>query len=899
MPDWRRLIRARLGSLGLDPRVESDIVDELATDLEERYRELVERGRSPEDAAIEIEATHLSSGALTEAIGTTIGKAAAPRPVLGAEREGRHRSDLLLDFRYAFRSALKAPVLTAVVLLTLALGTGANIAIFSVVNALLLRPLPFDRPDQLVTFWGTAPEKGLPVVNYPEALYSLYRKRLAGAERVSIYSAGGSTLTGVGEAARMSTAWVSADFFGLLGVTPIAGRSFLPEEETPGKGNVALLGYGLWHRRFGGDRAVLGRSITIDGNPLTVVGIMPPGFDFPDRAELWTPLEIHSESLNCWCYVAIGRIRPDRTEANLAREVDALNDAFWAEREPGKPRPPRVPGAPPGTIVTSLTKYLAGDIRTPVLVLLGAVGMVLLIACANLANLALARAIGRQREFAVRAALGASPRRIARQLFTEQQVLSLGGTANGLGAALLGIGAVTRAQVEAGGPLTSIPFDLRVLAFTLVLALGAGFGFGLLPALRGSRVELGVALKEGSRGTGDVKNRRLNDGFVVVQLALSLVLLIGAGLLLRSFGRLLAVDLGFRAEKVLIGTVGLPWGVYREPEIRVFAERLLDRVSTMPGVEAAAIVSTAPFGSGNNQQEVYVEGREVKPDEPIPVASVRGVSAGYFDAVGTRLLAGRPFGPADRDSAERVAIIDQTLARRYWADRSPLGARLSLGEGQGKKPTWLTIVGVAAPIHHGQVYTPADHYVYLPLAQAPRLQFDLVLRAVDNPVGLIGSARRVVEELDPNVPLYDAHPLAVAVDRSLAARRLTNLLLTAFAVGAVLLAAIGIYGVMTRSVAARTKEFGVRQALGASAIEVRRLVLKQAGRLVLIGTGIGLIGAGLITRLLRGLLFDVDSLDPLTFALASVLLGGAALAASYLPARRATAGDPLEALRSE
>jgi predicted permease len=898
MPDWKPRLRSRLRRLALDPAIEADIVEELAGDLDDRYRELLARGLDPGTAERTVETTHLSDDAIAEAIGSTVRRAAPPAPALGLEATSR-RASSGLDLRYAIRSLVKAPGLTAVVLSTLAIGVGANIAMFSVVNALLLRPPPFQRPDELVAFWGSAPDKGLPIYAYPDVFYDLYHRRLRSLDPIAMYGTAGATLTGTGDAIRVDAAYVTSDFFRLFGATPVAGRTFAPEEETRGKGNVVVLGHALWQRRFGGDPSIIGRPITLSGTPMTIVGIMPPRFDFPERVELWAPLEIDPQSMDCWCYRAFGRLRPGVAPADVVRDVEALNAAFWTEREPGRARPPRKPGQPPGTVVMPLRRLLAGEMRTPALVLLAAVGTVLLIACANLANLALARAAGRRREIAVRAALGASPRRIARQLIVETLLVSVTGTAIGLGLAWLAIRAVERAWVANEGPLNTIPFDFTVLAFAVLIGIGSGIAFGVIPALRGARIELAPALRDGQRGTGDAQNRRLNDAFVIAQLALSLVLLIGAGLLLRSFSRLVAVDLGFRTENVLVGRIGLPWTLYQPPAIRIFVDRVLEGVAALPGVKASAVSSNAPFSSGNDQQEVYVEGREIRPGEPIPVTSVRSVTPGYFDAIGTPLFAGRPFGPADRDSSQLVVIVDESLAHRYWPDRSPLGARIALGKEPSGKTEWRTIVGVAKSIHHRRVDQAPDHYVYQPIGQSAGPQFDLVVRAAGDRAALANAVRTVVKGIDPNVPLYDVHPLAEAVDRSLADRRLTNLLLTAFAGAALLLALIGIYGVMARSVVVRTREFGVRLALGASAAEVRGMVLREAAILVGIAAAIGLAGAVVVTRLLRGLLFAVDPFDPATFTLAAGGLGAVALAACYFPARRATRADPLDALRTD
>jgi predicted permease len=549
-------------------------------------------------------------------------------------------------------------------------------------------------------------------------------------------------------------------------------------------------------------------------------------------------------------------------------------------------------------VVRPLARELTGEVRTPLLVLLGAEAMVLLIACANLANLQLARAASRRREIAVRTALGASPRRIARQLLVESLVLSLLGAGLGVLAAIPAVRYLSRLAVERVAFVDGIRLDPVVLGFAVLLGVITGVLFGLAPALSGARVDLSANLKEGTRTTGAASSLRLNDAFVVSQVALSVVLLVGAGLLLKSFARLMDVNPGFEPRNAMVGRLAVPWTRYRDMEqVRRLAGPLVDRVRALPGVTAAGISSTAPFSANNNQQELIVQGQEPGPDEPVPVASIRRVSAGYFEAVGTPVLEGRRFTAGDRAGAEPVAVIDRSLARRYWPDGGAVGRRISTGDRAN--PTWRTVVGVVSSIRHRRLDRAPDHYVYYPLEQDYAWNLDLVVRATVAPLSLVPALRREISAADPDLPFFDVHTLEAAIDQSVSTRRFTGALLLAFAGFAVLLASIGLFGVMARNVAARLREFGVRLALGAEPGTVERLVLRRGGRLVLIGTAIGVLGAALVTGTLRGLLFEVEPLDPATYGATLFLLGTVTLAACWIPARRATRADPLETLRAE
>ena len=891
MRDWKSEVRRRLHDLQLAPARESDIVEEMAQHLEDRYGELLSRGMTDAEARGAALTELASTDVLAEAMRNVDRAPRSDPPVLGAAAPSLWRA-IWRDVGYGLRSLRKSPGFTSITILTLSLSIGASVAIFSIVNTVLLRPLPFPGAERTVAFWGTAPEKGLPEVRFPDALVNHFSVRSRSLDHVTAFSSDNLVLTGFDEPELINGTSVTMSFFSLLGARALHGRTFVRGEDVDRKNLVAVISHKLWQRRFGGKPEAVGTLITLNGLQGVVVGIMPPEFDFPNRTDAWVPLPINPQSLDCWCFQTIGRLRAGFTPDDAAADIAGLSDDFWREREPGAVRTERSV-----VVAKPLARVLTGEVRTPLLVLFGAVGMVLLIACANIANLLLARGTARNREIALRCCLGATRARVVRQLLIESMLLAVVGALGGLALAAVSVDALGRVVLERVTYLQRIELDLAVVAFAITVAVGAGLLFGVLPALRATRVDLVSSLKDGGRGSRGGMSRRLNHGFVVTQIAFSLMLLVGAALLLRSFRNLLVVDPGFGAENVLVARVSLPYQGYQEPErVRDLYSRLADGLRGLPGVRAVALTETAPFSQGGNQMEFVIQGREPSASEATPVASNRSVTSAYFQAIGTPILRGRAFTDSDKQGARFVAIVDETLARRYWPDGDAVGRRVRLG---GSSNPWLTIVGVAKTGKHGSLGALPDHYVYVPFAQSLRWSMDLIVRTAAKPERLTAAVRRELRALDPQLPLYDVHTLEQAVSDSLSTRRLMNVLLSAFAIAALLLAAIGISGVMTLEVASRTPEFGIRLALGAEPGEVRSLVLRQAMRLVLLGMAAGLVGAAGITRILGSMLFNVQPVDPVTFSGVAILLTTVALAACYIPVRRATATDPLQALRAD
>ena len=806
---------------------------------------------------------------------------------------------VIRDIRFALRGLAKKPAFAAIAVLTLALGIGANTAIFSVVHAVLLRPLPIKEPDRVMTFWHSAPAKGLQHMDLNDAMFAYYRHRTRTFETLAAFETGEFSLTSGGEPEAVPGAIVTFDYFNVLGREPLHGRTFTAQEDTPGNSHVVLLSYGLWQRRFGGNPNIVGQSINVDNEPATVVGIMPADFDFPDPAErasssghvqLWVPKGLDPQDSNSYNLLAVGRLKPGASADEAKKEIDALYQAFATQS--GKKLGDGVPESTVTAVLLPLQRHIVGEVRRPLLVLLGSIGLVLLIACANLTNLMLARAASRTRELAVRQCLGASAIRIARQTLTESLLLSFLGTLVGV---LLAIWIVTALKSLVSSQIPHVEtarIDATVLLFTVAVMLLTGVLCGLAPALRSARINLQDAIKEGARGSTSGSNKRLNNLFVVSQLALSLVLLIGAALFLQSFRNLLSVNPGFRADNVLMAQVSLPEQKYKEKaQTESFYNQLRQGVGSLPGVQAVELCQVVPFSGGGGGAPFTVEGFE---HEQSKVAWLRSSTPGYFNAMGMPILKGRGFESTDTATSLPVAIVDEKLAQRYSSQGDLVGKRLRIGDGP-----WLSIVGVVPNVKNRKLDEDAWPYVYRPYSQWVRRETMLVVRSEMDPTTITGSIRNEVAKLDPELPLSRVSTIRQAMDRSLVTTRLTNWLLAGFALTALLLALTGIYGVMALNVANRRNEFGIRLALGAQATNVLRLILGQGLRLAVVGVGIGLLAAIVFTRLLQGLLFGISASDPLTFVVIAALLVGVALLACWIPARRATKVDPLEALRSE
>jgi len=806
------------------------------------------------------------------------------------------------DVRYGMRKLARSPGFTFVAVATLALGIGANTLIFSVVNAAILHPLPFRDAGRLVTQWATSPTVGY---SGPGSLtdkdYMEWRDQNRVFSDTAAFRGQPTNLTGVGEPVRLNGATITASLLRVLDVNPALGRPFAPEEEAAAHNRVVLLGDRLWRSRFGSDPAVLGKAIKLDGEFYTVIGVMPEGFGFPNDADVWTPLTLVNEAHNATLQI-VARLKPG---VSLER---ARNDAaVLGERRP----------AQPGdwewhTTLVLLTKAAAAEVRTPLLVLFAAVGLVLLIACANVANLFLARATTRQGELSVRKALGASRSHLVRQMLTESVMMAVLGGSLGLLMAALGESFVAKAasllprnlaSPSAAAHVASAGIDLRVLGFTLAVSVLTSLLFGLAPTLWATRGEMNSSLKgEGRRSTAGRTQSYMREGIVVAEVALAVILLVSAGLLIRSFLHLMTVDRGFDPQNVLTLTISLPDSRYHSARPMIeFEEQALDRLRVVPGVNSAGGVFGLPLGNGAIGGDFTVEGQPpAAPGSQAFIATKAVVGGDYFRAIGIALLRGRYFDAHDSETAPRVVIVSQSLARHYWPLDEAIGKRLKPGFSND---AWCTVVGVVGDTKQYSLGEPSSPAMYLPYAQAPGTfmmqDIAFVLRAGADPLALASAARRAVQAVDPDLPVFDVATMNQLVYRSASAPRFNTALLGIFAALALVLAAVGIYGVMSYAVAQRIHEIGVRLALGANASDILRQVVKQGMAPALIGIAAGTAGAWGVTRFLSSLLFGVKPTDATTFALVPLLLAAVGVLACLLPARRATKVDPVVALRYE
>ena len=798
---------------------------------------------------------------------------------------------LLQDVRYAARRLLKSPGFAVVAVGALTLGIGANTAIFSVVNSVLLRPLPYPEPEQLVQVWESRPLQNMPRTEVAPHEFLAWAGQSQSFRQLAANDFTEYNLTGRGEPERVTGALVTASYFPLFGVSPARGRVFLAEEDEPGKNNVVVLGHDLWRSRFGSDLSVVGQSVSLDGVPCTVVGVMPRGFSLPNGAGLARPIAFGaadraragSHFLNVY-----GRLKEGVTVARAEGEMAAV--AGRVEQDFGDAN------AGHRVVLVPLHEQVVGGARTALLVLLGAVGLVLLIACANVANLLLARAAGRRREVAVRSALGASRWRIVRQLLAESLLLSALSGAAGLLLAVWGVDLLVSLDPTGVQRAGEVTLDWRVLGFTLGLSLLTGLLFGLAPALQASKADFNETLKEGGRSAQGLGRSRLRGALVVSEVALTLVLLVGAGLLVKSFRQLLAVEPGFDPHGVLTMDVALPQAKYAErQQITSFYERLIEQAAAMPGVEAAGAVSVLPLAGNDNSNFVQIEGRPPQPPGQALRAGRRNVSADYFRALGIPVKRGRAFSASDSGEAPPVVVINEAMARSFFAGEEPVGKRIRTGD----RSPWVEVVGVVGDVRHRGLDVDTRPEMFFPHLQTPSRQMTLAVRTAGDPLALAGPLRERVRELDRDQPVGNVKTMEAWVGESVASRRFSVLLLGVFACVAAGLAALGLYGVVSYTVAQRTHEIGLRVALGASPRDVLRLVIRQGMTLTLVGTAVGLLAALALTRVMSGLLYGVGATDPATFVTVPLLLVAVALLACYLPARRATNVDPMVALRHE
>ena len=800
------------------------------------------------------------------------------------------------DLRFGVRLLLSKPGFALIAIVSLALGIGANTAIFSLVDAVLLRPLPFREPERLVIVWEDASSIGFPRNTPAPANYADWKSQNRVFEDMAALSWQSFNLTEDGEPERVEAQAVTANFFSLLGIKPELGRTFSPEEDQPGRNRVVLVSHGLWQRRFGGDPAFVGREILLNGEKRTVLGVMPPGFQFLAKdTGLWVPIALSPGQLanrDGHYLTVVARLKPGVTTAQAGADIAGISERLRRDY------PQSNFGL--GSLVISLREQLAGDVRLALIVLLVAVGFVLLIACANIANLLLSRGAARHREIAVRSALGAGRGRIVRQLLTESVVLAAAGGIAGLIFASWSFSFLKQIIPDSMSLNATVGIDARVFGFTLLLSLLTGIIFGLAPALQAAKVDLNEALKlsGGRSGTG-TGHRRMRGALIVTEVALALVLLVGAGLLIQTFVRLRALDIGLNPENVLTLRTTLPLGKYGELAKRTaFYQQVLERVRSVPGVVSAGYTTAVPLTWKGGTNSFTVEGHEPGPGQD---ANFRQVSPGYMETIGIKLREGRYLTDRDDSQAQPVAIINATMARQFWQGENALGRRFKNDGDESQR--WFTVVGIVGDVKEMGLEAPAKPEMFFPYQQMGgtlwNIPRDLIVRTTGDPLSITPALRQAIWSVDSSQPISNIRTMDEILAEEVAQRRVGMTMLVAFATLALLLASLGIYGVISYSVTQRTQEIGIRMALGASRGDVLRLVMTDGLRLAETGVAIGLGAAFAMTRLMAGLLYGVSASDPRTLALVTVLLTAVALLACYVPARRATKVDPMIALRYE
>ena len=880
-------LMVRLRALVRRAEMDRELDEEVRFHLDREIEENVRRGMTPEEAR---RAAMMSFGGVE-------GIKEECRDVRGL----RLVEDLSQDVRYGARVLLKSPGFSLVAVLTLALGIGASTAIFSVVNALLLRALPYRNADRVVIVW----EENRPRENHMNTVspanFLDWKDQAQSFDEMAAFYDARVNLTNAGEPEEIPAQVSTGNLFALLGVGPVLGRFYTVEDEEPGRDDVVVLSYGLWQRRFGGARDIIGQKITLNNQNLEVIGVAPPDFKFFIKrgsligkpAEMWMPTKFGEEyRQRKGRFISVAaRLKPGVTAAEVQAEMNTIG-ARLEQQYPDF-------NAGWGVNVVPLRQQLAGEIKTSLYVLLGAVGFVLLIACANVANLMLARAATRQKEIAIRTALGASRKRVVRQLLTESLILSCAGGLFGLLIALWGVEALVSLSPRNLIGIERVGLSLPVLGFTFLVSLLTGVIFGLVPAIEASRLNLNESLKEaGKSSMGTPRSQRIRSIFVVAEVALALVLLVGAGLMIQSFRRLQSVDPGFNARSVLTMRVILPRRKYVEDGQRIaFFRQAVERIGHLPGVESASAVSYLPFaglGAGTN---FFIEGQPKPPPGQDFICDVRVTDENYFRTMGIPVLAGRTYTAQEAQEARKVVVISEALARKYFPGEDPIGHRIAIYMKDDPEPT--EIIGVVADSKTNALDEETQPMVYWPHAELAYGGMTIIARTTGDPLSLAAAAQREIQIIDKDQPVSEVRTMEGWLSESVARTRFGTFLLSVFAAVALLLAAVGIYGVMAYSVTQRTHEIGIRMALGAQRRDLVRMVVGQGLTLTLIGVGLGLVAAFGLTRVMTSLLFGISATDPATFGGISMLLALAALLACLIPARRATRVDPMVALRYE
>jgi len=916
LPDWKPEVRRRLANLKLEPTREAAIAEELAQLLDDCYAESLAGGSTPAEAYRAALAELSGSELLAHELRRVERQSNLEPVVFGTNRRTNMIADLWQDMRYGARMLLKAPNYTLIAVATLSLGIGANTAIFSVLYGVLLKPLPYPDPNPIVRVWQAAPAAGFAKLGFSEAQLARLRDGNQSFQQIGGYARRSANLTEQNETQRIAVAGVTAGVFEALGIQPTLGRAFRREDEAPAGQQVAVLSYEMWQRQYNGDANILGQVIRLDDNPVTIVGVMPPGFRLPEDysipqgAQLWLPVRIDPANLNWFSYYLqpIARLKPGVRPEQALTEVSAVFAQLRQDHPQGAIKDPGY-----NIRVLPLHNDLVGNVKRALWVLVGAVCLVLLIACANVSSLLLARAAGRQKEITVRAALGAGRGRLIRQLLTEGALIALLGGTVGVMLAAWGVKLIANTNLLNVPRLSQITLNITVLLFTLGICLVAALLFGLVPAAHVSRHDLNRALREEGRGlTGSAGSNRIQRALVVSEVALAVVLVIAAGLLLRSFDRLLRIDPGFNVENLLTVNINLPSSRYQDnPRVTAFYDQLLEQVRTLPGVVAVAATSGLPLTDASSDTIFRIEGRRstgVRDQTTPPDRSAYGhfyfwqVMPDYFKTMGIALRQGRALQASDDANAPPVVVINETMARRFWPNESPLGKRITLNWAT-ENIAWAEIVGIVRDVPLRQLNEKALPQGYLSpmqgLTNRPARGMSLVVRTATDPLALAEAVRSKVRALDSTVPVFGVSTAEQVLGQTVAQPRFNLILLGLFAVVALLLAAVGIYGILANAVRQRTHEMGIRLALGASPGAVFRLVIGQGMGLAVIGTGVGLGVALALMWYLESLLYEVKPTDPLTFGGVALLLLGVSLLACWIPARRATKVDPMTALRIE